>query len=134
MRYALLLLLIACASTPAPEPGPLIVSEERHTDVPLFKAGGEMQPPKVIKRVEPILPDSLRKSIQRSSVTMHLLIDEQGIVRDAWLVGGDPRLAKMARDAFMQWRFTPATLDGKPIAVRAEEGMTVSVSHTVFAH
>jgi hypothetical protein len=129
MKNLFLLLLVACASTAPQAVAPSAAVEERHSDVPLYKAGSEMTAPKAIKRVEPIVPESLRKSISHASITIHLLIDQEGIVRDAWYVGGDPRLTKMTTEAALQWRFTPAMLNGKPIAVRAEETITVSVSH-----
>jgi hypothetical protein len=134
MKNLLLLLLVACASTPPQAVAPAAAVEERHSEVPLYKAGSDIQAPKAIKRVEPIVPESLRKSVSHASITIHVLIDQEGVVRDAWYVAGDPRLAKTTTEAALQWRFTPAMLDGKPIAVRAEETITVSVSHTTIVH
>jgi protein TonB len=48
-----------------------------------------------------------------------LVIDEVGMVRDV-LITGSPsdELSTAAIEAFKQWRFAPAMMDGKPVAVR----------------
>jgi periplasmic protein TonB len=48
-----------------------------------------------------------------------LTVDEHGSVRDVNVTRSlDKRLDQTAIDALKQWKFKPATKDGKPVAVR----------------
>lgn len=115
---AIALLVIGCSQAPAPvadQPPPA-----HYANVPFWEKGSPIQPPKVLERVEPRYPLEVVHAVKNGSVKIGLLIRENGSVADAWYINGDRRLARVAIQAMVGWRFAPATLDGKPIAVRTE--------------
>jgi TonB family protein len=76
--------------------------------------------PKLIDRVPPECPsDALARHIT-GTVRVRFIIGTDGAVRDAHAVPGEglsdePSLRRAAENAVLQWRYEPATLDGKPI-------------------
>lgn len=82
----------------------------------------DVQPPIVIKRVEPLFPESARRSMGRDSsvvVIVESTISRAGCVRSINLVKQSqwPELNGAAVMALSQWQFAPAKRDGKPIEV-----------------
>ena len=76
--------------------------------------------PVVIHRVEPDYPDEARKARFQGSVLVYVEVDEQGRIRSVRVekpVGLG--LDEKAIEAVKQWRFRPATRDGRPVAVPA---------------
>lgn len=77
-----------------------------------------MKPPKAITRVEPIYPEEAKQNRVFGVVILELLIKEDGTVGDARVLKPLPYgLDQAALDAVRQWRFEPATIDGKPVPV-----------------
>lgn len=71
-------------------------------------------------RVDPILPALARWARIQATVLVQVLIDEQGtVVRATALKSSHPDLGfeAAAVEAVRQWRYTPATTDGKPVKV-----------------
>ena len=56
---------------------------------------------------------------RKIDITVEGIVAENGELIDALLVetDKDEALAKSVLDAFRQWKFKPATLNGKPVAV-----------------
>ena len=50
-------------------------------------------------------------------VILKIVISETGQVTSVQVMRGDPLLAQAAVEVVKSWRFSPATLEGKPIAV-----------------
>lgn len=48
-------------------------------------------------------------------VLFEVQLDERGQVRNAVAVAAEPGFESVARDAVMQWRFRPASFDGRPV-------------------
>jgi protein TonB len=65
----------------------------------------------------PLTPEIAAAGIT-GSVSLEVVIDETGSVADAHLVRPAPLLENTAVATVRQWRFEPATLDGKPVPVR----------------
>lgn len=77
-----------------------------------------MTPPKVISRVEPVYPEVAKKSGISGVVILELTIKEDGSVSDVRVLKPLPLgLDQAAVDAVRQWRFEPATKEGKPVEV-----------------
>jgi TonB family protein len=81
--------------------------------------------PKIIvdSRVQPVYPESARSAKVSGPVVLEAIIDENGKIRDIKVIEspeGGEALAEAAKEAVMQWRYEPATLDGRPVAVLAE--------------
>jgi protein TonB len=68
--------------------------------------------------VGPSYPEDARKERIEGLVVIQARIDETGkVVRTRLLHGVDPALDQAAVDSIRAWRFEPALLDGKPVAV-----------------
>jgi TonB family protein len=70
-----------------------------------------------IKRVEPVYPDVAKAAGAQGSVTVQVVIDEQGNVASARAVSGHPLLQQAAIDAARQWVFKPTIVGGRAAKV-----------------
>jgi len=92
-------------------------SEGVSGDSPL-RVGGDVKPPVIINRVEPIYPALAKASRISGVVIVEVVIDHTGIVKDARIVKPLPfGLDQAALDAVKQWTFRPATLNGTAVDV-----------------
>jgi bla regulator protein BlaR1 len=84
-----------------------------------LKVEGDVQRPEAIHTVSPVYPAEARKNRIEGTTIVKAVIDEQGEIQDpaVYKSSGHPDLDQAALDAVSQWRFKPATLDGKPVAV-----------------
>ena len=125
--FLIALLLVGCASQQIVAPS--VSKRAQYATLPLFDKNNHPEnAPKVVSRVPPLFPfDLVQRLPPSTAVELEVVVGDDGIVRDAWSVGGDPRLQHDAIVAVRQWRFTPATQDGRPIASRCR--MTVSLKH-----
>lgn len=74
--------------------------------------------PRPIKTVQPNLPKSAAQ-FRGERVLISLVIDTSGEPRDWRIIETpDEALAELCIEAIAQWRFEPATIDGKPVKVR----------------
>jgi TonB family protein len=62
---------------------------------------------KVIKRVEPVYPETLRERGIGGTVRLKVTVRADGAVRDVQVEGGNPILAESAARAVKQWRYAP---------------------------
>jgi protein TonB len=80
--------------------------------------GGDVKPPVVISRVDPVYPEVARKARISGIVIIEAIIDKGGTVRDVKVLKGLPfGLDQAAADAVRRWRFKPGTLNGQPVDV-----------------
>jgi protein TonB len=86
--------------------------------VPTVEGSPEIQAPVVIQKVEPIVKRSLRG--RTALATVEAIVGEDGKARNVCVTSGDPEWGRAVAVALRKWRFKPATLNGKPIAVRFE--------------
>ena len=123
---ALILLVVGGCSTANPPPGPAPPptapqkAQEPAASDPAgpFKVGGDVLAPVLVTRVAPEYPDEARKGGIRGRVLFQAVISESGAVESLELMKSDhPLLTKAALDAIRQWRYRPATKDGKPVRV-----------------
>lgn len=80
------------------------------------------QPPTAVSTVRPVHPGSLPDATQDARVVVDYLIDQQGrprmpVVLEATRDG----YAVAAVDALAQWRFSPPTRGGRPVAVQVRQ-------------
>jgi TonB family protein len=66
----------------------------------------------------PIYPESARHAGLEGTVWVKLWVDERGNTRKAVVIKSDKEIFNQASiDAAIQWKFDPARLHGKPVAV-----------------
>jgi hypothetical protein len=85
---------------------------------PRYIPGGNISPPKVIRRLEPIASDTLRRQDRRVIATVEAVVNERGIPTQVCFISGDMEWGAALANAVRNWTFEPAMSDGKPIAVR----------------
>jgi TonB family protein len=75
--------------------------------------------PRPINEIRPIYPNWAKEQKLSGSVVFEILIDKNGIVRQANLLKGiHPELDKLAKEAILKFQFKPAYIEKKPTAVR----------------
>lgn len=80
------------------------------------------QPLKAESTVAPAYPASLKDEGIGGSVIISYYIDEDGTVHvPTPKNSADPRLAAAAMYAVKQWKFTPPTVNGKPVFVKVQQ-------------
>ena len=79
-------------------------------------------PPKTLKQVEPKYPRAMSRFGLRGSVTVDFVIDTTGAVQNPTIVRTDnPAFDEPAIEAILQWKFQPATSEGKPIKTKTRQ-------------
>ena len=87
--------------------------------------------PTLVKRVAPIYPpEAVSKGIS-GTVRVHFVVGGDGLVYNAHAISSegfseDGLLRKAAEEAVLQWRYQPASLDGKPIQIDWTADITFS--------
>ncbi|MFV2072731.1 MAG: TonB family protein [Thermoanaerobaculales bacterium] len=83
------------------------------------KAFIDVDPPRVIFRVEPRYTETARRARFEGAVVLSLVIDPEGRVADVTVLRSLPfGLTENAVEAVSQWLFEPCTVDGRPVSVR----------------
>ena len=93
-----------------------ILAEHPFTTGLMRSQDPNITPPKLISHVEPVYPAEAKAKGIAGIVILETAIDETGAVGDVRILKPLPfGLDKAAADAVRQWRWEPATLDGKPV-------------------
>lgn len=75
---------------------------------------------KVLKRVDAVYPPAAKEARIAGTVILRVLVGRTGEVEDVEILKDLPKgLGTAAVAAVRQWRFEPATVDGKPVPARA---------------
>ncbi len=77
--------------------------------------GGDVKPAKMISSVPPVYPSLARSQHISGDVNVDALIDVNGRVTSMKVISGPALLHQAAMEALRQWKYRPATLDGKPV-------------------
>jgi TonB family protein len=79
--------------------------------------GGDVKQAKLISSVPPVYPMLAKNQHVSGNVQIDALIDATGRVTTMKVVFGPTLLHQAAMDALRQWKYQPATLDGKPVSI-----------------
>lgn len=80
--------------------------------------GGSVRPPIVIHTVDPEFSETARQAKFSGDVEVYLWVDENGNPQHVKVVRGvGMGLDEKAVEAIRQYKFKPATLNGKPVTV-----------------
>ncbi|HXW57816.1 MAG TPA: energy transducer TonB [Candidatus Cybelea sp.] len=94
------------ASAPPPPPAKRIV-----------RIGGNLKPPRQIYAPAPQYPILAKEAKIEGTVVIDAIIDEQGSVVQARILGGPGLLVGAALEAVTSWKYEPTRLNGEPISV-----------------
>ena len=84
----------------------------------ILRPGGDVKAPLLITRVEPLYPELARRTHMEGTVILEAVITAAGDVRDAYVLkSANPVLDAAALQAVRQWRYRPATWDGRAVPV-----------------
>jgi TonB family protein len=89
----------------------------------VYTLGGDVEAPKQLSSIATPLPEDAAAAGVSGSVGLEIVVDETGRVVDARITRSVPLLDSTALDTVRQWRFSPATLNGKPVRVRMIVGI-----------
>jgi TonB family protein len=81
------------------------------------KEKGRLVKGKIVSMPAPEYPQQAREEGVEGTVVVQVTMDEEGRIIAAHVNSGEPLLREAARAAAYLARFTPTTLDGKPIKV-----------------
>jgi protein TonB len=81
------------------------------------RAVGDIEPPKLIKKVDPIYPEEARKAEIEGVVILEATTDKYGRVQRVKILRSIPELDQAAMDAVKQWVYEPKIIDEKPRGV-----------------
>jgi periplasmic protein TonB len=104
---------------PPPAPTPKVVPTPAPTpEAPkLISVSTGVLQGKAIRKVQPAYP-SMGKAVRAAgAVPVQITISEDGRVIDASVISGHPLLRDAARQAALQWVFSPTVLNGKNVKV-----------------
>ena len=79
--------------------------------------GGDVKPAKLTSSVSPVYPILAKNQHVSGDVRVDAFIDANGRVTTMKVISGPTLLHQAAMDALRQWRYQPAALDGKPVAM-----------------
>ena len=95
-----------------------IVASASDVPAPATLAAAAYTAPAPVKVVS---PTGISRRFEGQTVHLRLTVDATGRPHHIYLrTGGDDNLVKHLLPAVAQWRFTPATRDGRPVAAHIE--------------
>lgn len=84
----------------------------------IFTPGGDVRAPVLLERVEPDYPEPARRARLEGTVVLEAIITAMGSVEEIRLLRSiNPLLGQAAERAVRQWRYRPATLNGRAVRV-----------------
>ena len=77
----------------------------------------DIQPPVLVKRVEPEYPIMAKRARASGEVVLECIIDQEGNVSISKVLKKVDMVQQAAEEAVKQWKYTPALMEGRPQAV-----------------
>lgn len=109
---------VAAPPPAAPAPAQLRMKSEAYAPV---RAGRAIPSPRVLRRVDPVVPGDAKKARAHGIVVLDVMIDAGGnVVRTTLLKGLPYGLNESVMDAVRQWKFAPTVIDGRAVPVIVE--------------
>lgn len=94
----------------------------------VVRVRAKVESPRLLKKIKPIYPMAARQYLEQGISIYEAIITPAGCVRDLKLLrSSTPMLDVAGILAISQWRYSPATLDGRPVSVY----LTVTVRYSL---
>jgi TonB family protein len=81
---------------------------------------GETRLPRLLRRADPVYPDSALRARAEGDVTLEITVGLRGGIERANVVKSIPLLDQAALDAVKKWEFDPGLMEGSPIQATLE--------------
>jgi TonB family protein len=112
----------AAPAPPPPPTPPPARTEKLWNELGQFWWGGvrvdpEEQQSRLVKEVKPVYPGVARQAGIEGIVSMRVIINEEGAVKNVEVLSGEQALRQAAINAVWQWRYQPYMLNGNPVPV-----------------
>jgi TonB family protein len=91
--------------------------EQEKKEKPPVRAEGDIKPPKLIKKIDPVYPEEARKEGIEGVVILEATADSYGRVQKVKVLRPVAELNQAAIDAVKQWVYEPMIIDGEPVGV-----------------
>jgi protein TonB len=96
---------------------PSIGDEPTPGDAPI-RISRDVKPPVLVSMIQPLYPESMRLGHKEGVVILEAVITASGEVDDVRVLKSEGSvLDRAASDAVRQWRYRPATLNGRAVSV-----------------
>lgn len=82
------------------------------------RVGGDVRPPRIVSSPPPVYPEMAKDAGVQGRVVIEASVDEHGKVVGTKVISGPAMLRQAAAAALREWKYQPATLDGKPVPVQ----------------
>jgi TonB family protein len=86
----------------------------------VVRIGAKVAEASIITKIDPAYPPLALQARIQGSVEFTAIIGTDGKVQNLQLVRGHPLLVNAAKDAVLQWKYHPTTVDGTPIPFETE--------------
>ena len=93
------------------------------------RIGGQIAPPALITRVEPIYPPFAITAHLEGVVILEATVDEAGVVQSVTVLRGQPLLNDAAIEALKHWRYSPVLVDGQAVPFTLTVTISFRLSH-----
>ena len=93
----------------------LVAETSKQPAAPPIPVGGDVVPARMISSVPPAYPALAKTQHIAGDVRIDALIEPNGRVSTMKFISGPSLLRQAALDSLRQWKYRPATLDGKPV-------------------
>lgn len=101
----------------------LVSTSTPFVPAPAATVESKLTPLRLVSSTRPLYPPMARRQRVQGEVLLHVLVDQAGKVQEMRVLSGPPALHDAAREALQQWKYEPAMLNGKPVAMHT----TVSI-------
>lgn len=122
--------LNACMVTPAVPPVPVPVAVQNHVSFTgdYVDIAAADTAPRPLSRARPIYPAAFRRAGINGEALVEFIIDLDGKPAQVQVLRAtDAAFGDSARNSIVQWRFTPALKNGRPVRVRLQVPMVYTV-------
>lgn len=85
--------------------------------------------PIVLSEIRPVYPKEAKDKQLEGVVSLDVLIDQNGVVRQVSVIEGPEIFRAGALEAMKKFKFKPAKVDGKPVAVRIRYSLNFKLEY-----